>query len=62
MEMNFLPTASVGCEACGGKRFNAGTLEIRYQGKSIAEVLQLSVAEAIEFLRTKRGCAALWKP
>jgi excinuclease ABC subunit A len=63
MEMNFLPTASVGCEACGGKRFNAGTLEIRYQGKSIAEVLQLSVAEAIEFFahqtRLRRPLEAL---
>jgi excinuclease ABC subunit A len=63
MEMNFLPTASVGCEACGGKRFNAGTLEIRYQGKSIAEVLQLSVAEGIEFFahqtRLRRPLEAL---
>ena len=63
MEMNFLPTASVNCEACGGKRFNAGTLEIRYQGKSIAEVLQLSVAEGIEFFahqhRLRRPLEAL---
>jgi excinuclease ABC subunit A len=63
MEMNFLPTASVGCEACGGQRFNAGTLEIRYQGKSIAEVLQLSVAEGIEFfahqMRLRRPLEAL---
>jgi excinuclease ABC subunit A len=53
----------VGCEACGGKRFNAGTLEIRYQGKSIAEVLQLSVAEGIEFFahqtRLRRPLEAL---
>ena len=63
MEMNFLPTASVACEACGGQRFNAGTLEIRYQGKSIAEVLRLSVAEGIEFFahqpRLRRPLEAL---
>ncbi len=63
MEMNFLPTASVTCEACGGQRFNAGTLEIRYQGKSIAEVLRLSVAEGIEFFahqpRLRRPLEAL---
>ncbi|MFM8878242.1 MAG: excinuclease ABC subunit A, partial [Verrucomicrobiota bacterium] len=63
MEMNFLPTASVAFEACGGQRFNSGTLEIRYQGKSIAEVLRLSVAESIEFFahqpRLRRPLEAL---
>ena len=63
LEMNFLPTASVTCEGCGGQRFNAGTLEIRYQGKSIAGVLQLSVAEGIEFFahqpRLRRPLEAL---
>jgi excinuclease ABC subunit A len=63
LEMNFLPTASVTCEGCGGHRFNAGTLEIRYQGKSIAGVLQLSVAEGIEFFahqpRLRRPLEAL---
>ncbi len=63
LEMNFLPTASVTCEGCGGQRFNAGTLEIRYQGKSIAGVLHLSVAEGIEFFahqpRLRRPLEAL---
>ena len=63
LEMNFLPTASVTCEGCGGARFNSGTLEIRYQGKSIAEVLRLSVAEGIEFFahqpRLRRPLEAL---
>jgi len=63
LEMNFLPTASVTCVACGGQRFNPGTLEIRYQGKSIAEVLRLSVAEGIGFFahqpRLRRPLEAL---
>ena len=63
LEMNFLPTASVTCEACGGQRFNPGTLEIRYQGRSIAEVLRLSVAEGIVFFahqpRLRRPLEAL---
>lgn len=49
MEMNFLPTAHVLCESCRGRRFNAETLEVKWNGKSIADVLDMSVAEALEF-------------
>jgi excinuclease ABC subunit A len=49
LEMNFLPPAFVRCETCGGSRFNRETLDIRYAGKNVAQVLDLSVEEAIEF-------------
>ncbi|HEY2951639.1 MAG TPA: excinuclease ABC subunit A [Verrucomicrobiae bacterium] len=49
LEMNFLPPAFVRCETCGGTRFNRETLDLRYREKNIAQVLDLSVEEAIEF-------------
>jgi excinuclease ABC subunit A len=49
IEMNFLPDVYVECEECKGKRYNRETLEVHYKGKSIAEVLDMSVEEACEF-------------
>ena len=49
IEMHFLPDVYVPCEACRGKRYNLDTLEVRYKGKSIAEVLDMSVEEAVPF-------------
>ncbi len=49
LEMSFMPDLFVVCEACRGRRYNEPTLEVRYRGKNIAEVLDLSVREAIEF-------------
>ncbi|MGO9265824.1 MAG: excinuclease ABC subunit UvrA [Candidatus Binataceae bacterium] len=50
IEMHFLPDVYVTCEVCGGKRYNRDTLEIQYKGKSIAEVLNLTVLDALDFM------------
>ena len=49
IEMNFLPDVYVPCEVCGGARYNQETLEIKYRGKSVAEVLDMPISEAAEF-------------
>ena len=51
IEMNFLPAVYVTCEACNGKRYNRETLEISYKGKNIADVLDMTVEEAVTFFR-----------
>ena len=63
LEMSFLPAAYVRCESCGGTRFNRETLDIQLQGRNIAEVLDLSVKEALEYFapypRIRRALEAL---
>lgn len=52
IEMNFLPDVYVNCEVCNGKRYNRETLEIRYKGKSIADVLDMTINEAVVFFES----------
>ena len=51
IEMHFLPDVYVPCEVCGGKRYNRETLEVRYKGKTIYDVLNMTVEEALEFFK-----------
>ena len=51
IEMHFLPDIFVPCEVCGGKRYNRETLEVRYKGKNIFEVLDMTVEESVEFFK-----------
>lgn len=53
IEMNFLPDVMVPCEDCQGKRYNRETLEVRYKGKSIADVLEMTINEAVEFFENQ---------
>lgn len=52
IEMNFLPDVYVTCDVCNGKRYNSETLQIRFKGKNIADVLQMTVEEAVEFFKS----------
>ena len=52
IEMNFLPDVYIECEECKGKRYNRETLEVKYKGKSIADVLDMSVEEAMALFET----------
>ena len=52
IEMNFLPSVNVCCEACGGKRYKEDTLAVRYKGKNINDVLEMPIREAYEFFKT----------
>ena len=53
LEMNFLPTSFIPCESCGGKRFNAQTLAVQFNGKSIGDVLEMTIEEAAAFFRSQ---------
>ncbi len=57
IEMHFLPDVYVPCEVCKGRRYNRETLEVRYRGKSIADVLDLTVEDALEFFTSQRRIA-----
>ncbi len=55
IEMNFLPDVQVPCETCHGKRYNRETLEVRYKGKSISDVLDMSINDAVDFFANVRS-------
>ena len=57
IEMNFLPSVNVTCPVCAGKRYNEDTLAVKYKGKDISQVLQMSVSEAYEFFKTNPSIA-----
>ncbi len=57
IEMNFLPDVYVPCETCNGKRFNRETLEVRYKGKSISDVLNMTINQALEFFENSPNIA-----
>jgi len=61
IEMNFLPSVNVVCDACGGRRYKEDTLEVRYRGKSINDVLEMSISEAYEFFKAIPRIAAKLK-
>ena len=53
IEMNFLPDVYVPCEICGGKRYNRETLEVRFKGKNIADILDMTINQAVEFFENQ---------
>jgi excinuclease ABC subunit A len=57
--MNFLPPSYIPCEACGGKRFNPQTLAVQFNGKSIGDLLELTIEEAAEFFKSQ---SRIYKP
>ena len=61
IEMNFLPDVYVHCDTCGGKRYNRETLEVRYKGKSINDVLNMNINQAIEFFENIPSIAHKFK-
>ena len=61
IEMNFLPSVHVPCETCGGRRYNEDTLAVRYKGKNINDVLEMSISEAYEFFKPVPKIAAKLK-
>jgi excinuclease ABC subunit A len=59
IEMNFLPDVYVPCEVCGGARYNRETLDVRFKGRNIAEVLDMTVEEALDFFRNQQKIASI---
>lgn len=62
IEMHFLPDVYVPCEVCHGKRYNRETLEVKYKGKSIYDVLNMTVEEALEFFRPVPSISGNYRP
>ena len=62
IEMHFLPDVYVPCDVCKGTRYNRETLDVKYKGKSIAEVLDMTVAEALEFMENIPGSGTSCRP
>jgi excinuclease ABC subunit A len=58
IEMNFLPDVYVPCDECGGKRYDKETLRVRYKGKNISDILQMTVSEALEFFSNMPSIAS----
>ncbi len=61
IEMHFLPDVYVPCEVCDGKRYNRETLEVTYKGKNIADILEMTVEEATQFLKIFLRLSASYK-
>jgi excinuclease ABC subunit A len=61
IEMHFLPDVYVECDVCHGARFNRETLEVTFKGKSIADVLDMTVEEAADFFKAVPPCATRWR-
>ena len=61
IEMNFLPSVNVVCDQCGGRRYKEDTLAVRYRGKNISDVLEMSIAEAYEFFQAQPKISAKLK-
>ncbi len=59
--MHFLPDVYVPCEVCDGKRYNRETLEVTYKGKNIADILEMTVEEATQFLKIFLRLSASYK-
>lgn len=61
IEMHFLPDVYVPCEVCGGKRYNRETLEVKYKGKTIYDVLNMTVEEALKFFEHVPSTEEKWR-
>ena len=61
IEMHFLPDVYVTCDVCHGARYNRETLEVKFKGRSIADVLDMTVEDAADFFKTSLESATRWR-